>query len=177
MLGTCQTFDRDMPNTDCVQFDKGGWENGPCTSGSLLPKSALVNNDLKACFFYGEPDCNGVGRAQHEYCITASEASNGMWENFKSFRCDVSLSSDALNKSRLHIKIADTYQWDGSVDILANVGCKNGVSTNICTNDCECRCNAQNLDCPKGTEDDPIPVGCNHWALQNCVQNCVCVNP
>ncbi|KAJ3544246.1 hypothetical protein NM208_g3155 [Fusarium decemcellulare] len=74
-VGTCYTFDDDMPGTICAQFTRGGWE-GP-----------------------NGPGCTGPGRSQNDGCITASEEG---WDRFRSFRCD----------------------WDGSVDVLGNVGCQ-----------------------------------------------------
>ncbi|KAF5004837.1 hypothetical protein FDECE_8681 [Fusarium decemcellulare] len=88
-VGTCYTFDDDMPGTICAQFTRGGWE-GPngCDSSSLVPQSIIVRNQNRPCYFYNNPGCTGPGRSQNDGCITASEEG---WDRFRSFRCDVSL--------------------------------------------------------------------------------------
>lgn len=87
-VGTCYTFDEGMPGTACAQFTRGGWE-GPngCDSSSLVPKSVIVRNQNRPCYFYNSPGCTGPGRYQDDGCITASEEG---WDRFRSFRCDVS---------------------------------------------------------------------------------------
>ncbi|KAH7137055.1 hypothetical protein B0J13DRAFT_528540 [Dactylonectria estremocensis] len=149
-VGACYTFDEPMPGTDCEQFTNGGWA-GPmaCDSRSLLPQSSFVKNQGRPCLFYEEPDCNSASSAVWDGCITAK---------VRSFRCDI-------------------HQWDGTVDILGNVGCSNGVSTNVCVNDCQCQCAGQNLVCPNPDDPEDMPAQCNYAALALCRNQCSCFNP
>ncbi|KAK3312942.1 hypothetical protein B0H66DRAFT_631830 [Apodospora peruviana] len=144
---TCYTFDRNMPNTDCAQYTRGGWGGpDPCTGDSLLPKSALVRNENKACTFYSEDDCKGMANFIWDGCRDPDAS-----EVYKSFKC----------------------LWDDSVDILGFVGCRNGVSSNACVNDCDCKCDGQNLVC----DHDGASLQCNAATLAICTSNCGCINP
>ncbi|KAK3312943.1 hypothetical protein B0H66DRAFT_644080 [Apodospora peruviana] len=145
--GTCYTFDEEMPGTDCAQYSRGGWE-GPdgCTKDSLLPKSVIQRNGNVPCIFYSQKNCEGALIQETGTCVDGTPL--GL-DSFSSFSCS----------------------WDGTVDILGNVGCHDGVSTNVCINDCNCVCNGQRLFCPEN------PLRCTEMTIANCVKNCNCINP
>jgi hypothetical protein len=86
----CHTFDEAMPNTDCEQYIRGGWDNMGCDSSSLLPRSVFVRNDKKVCYLFNESHCQGRRRAAVEDGCKAAKVNDGESENFKSFRCSVS---------------------------------------------------------------------------------------
>lgn len=142
--GTCYTFDDAMPGTDCAQYNKGGAE-GPtgCTSESLLPMSVIQENGNVACTFYSQGSCQGGSVQTMDKCVDGAFV--GI-KNFKSFSCT----------------------WDQTVDILGNVGCHDGVSTNVCVNDCNCVCNGQVLICP------PKSFRCTPAAYLLCQDFCNC---
>ncbi|KAK4213541.1 hypothetical protein QBC37DRAFT_463747 [Rhypophila decipiens] len=84
--GTCYTFDRNMPGTDCAEYTRGGWGGpGGCTSGSLLPKSALQKNgNGPACTFYSKEECGGSSTTTVDVCVDGTAI--GL-DTFASFRC------------------------------------------------------------------------------------------
>ncbi|ORY16234.1 hypothetical protein BCR34DRAFT_638677 [Clohesyomyces aquaticus] len=145
---TCYTFDQPMPNTDCTQFVRGGAEKGPCSNASLLPKSIFTHNQDRFCALYTDPDCKS-GIPTLDRCSTASDQG---WDHFGSFKCF----------------------WDGTVDILGNVGCGNGQSMGVCVNDCGCLCDGIKLACPS---DENVPATCTEWGLKACRAQCICVAP
>ncbi|KAJ3544247.1 hypothetical protein NM208_g3154 [Fusarium decemcellulare] len=118
--GTCYTFDDPMPLTYCSEFKRGGWEGpGGCQGGSLLPQSIIQQNPIP-CTFYSEKNCQGTSQQTIDTCVDGSSLGISNW---KSFSCTS----------------------DDTVDILANVGCHNTVSTNVCVNDCGFHCKGQIL--------------------------------
>ncbi|KAH7137054.1 hypothetical protein B0J13DRAFT_677795 [Dactylonectria estremocensis] len=147
--GTCYTFDDDMPDTYCDQYTRGGWE-GPsgCVGASLLPMSVVQRNPIP-CTFYSEKNCEGALQRSTDICVDGSALGISNW---KSFSCTS----------------------DDSVDILANVGCHNAVSTNVCVNDCGFHCNGQVL-----VPGVPSPSGplCSPETIAVCEKYCDCINP
>ncbi|KAM5350702.1 hypothetical protein ACJ41O_007207 [Fusarium nematophilum] len=100
-IGSCYTFDDPMPGTNCEQYTRGGWA-GPMGCDS----GSLMP---QSAFVKNE------GRP----CLFFEEKgcsgpSSAVWDGcltakVKSFRCI----------------------WDSTVNILGNVGCGNGMSTNV----------------------------------------------
>ncbi|KAF5229343.1 hypothetical protein FAUST_10465 [Fusarium austroamericanum] len=52
----CITFDGNMPDTGCRQYNNGGTSNGGC-SGSLIPRSMIT--EAGRCVVYDQPNCKG----------------------------------------------------------------------------------------------------------------------
>ncbi|ORY16204.1 hypothetical protein BCR34DRAFT_597769 [Clohesyomyces aquaticus] len=140
--GTCYTFDGGMPATNCAEYTKGGAE-GPtgCTGSSLLPKSVHQKNGNLPCTFYTDESRKGDLVHGSDWCVDAVSLG---YDNFKSFSCD----------------------WDQKVDVLANVACFNGMSTNVGVNDCNCRCHGIVLICP------PESLTCTPTVYALCEENC-----
>lgn len=155
-----------MLGTDCAQYNKGGAE-GPtgCTSESLLPMSVIQENGNIACTFYSQGSCQGGSVQTIDKCVDGAFV--GI-KNFKSFSCTVSLPHW---RGCLNTACWFSVKWDQRVDILGNVGCHDGVSTNVCVNDCNCVCNGQALICP------PKSLRCTPAAYGLCQEFCNCVNP
>ncbi|KAM7222965.1 hypothetical protein V8F06_001521 [Rhypophila decipiens] len=152
--GTCINFDQD-PNSmnllSCAQYQNGGNQGPlPCSTDGLIPRSVRAINGPRACEFFSKRDCDGGLHqvAGERPCLTSTDVG---FENYESFRCD----------------------WDDSVNVEGFVGCHDGVSSNVCVNDCGCQClnGGQNMQCI------PDLVRCSLRALEVCELSCVCVNP
>ncbi|KAM7182820.1 hypothetical protein V8F20_012829 [Naviculisporaceae sp. PSN 640] len=155
--GSCYNLDQnpnEMELVSCAQYENGG-ANGPlaCSNNAIVPRSIRQKNEPLPCEFYSDRDCQGglhqIGGERP--CLTATDVG---FENYQSFKCS----------------------WDDSVDILGEVGCANGVSTNVCVNDCACKCleGGQRMVCAQNPD---VLVRCNEKAIANCQLNCVCINP
>jgi hypothetical protein len=89
----CYDFDMNMDGVQCQQYTHGGAQNGPCTSDSLMPMSAIVNPDGPAecslSWDYGCGVTSVTAPAWTNSCQVPSPAAGGAF-TFKSFKCTVS---------------------------------------------------------------------------------------
>ncbi|KAF2648306.1 hypothetical protein K491DRAFT_684787 [Lophiostoma macrostomum CBS 122681] len=154
---TCHTFDTAMPDVLCSQYN-GGDGPHPCTSDSLIPMSVIQKNGHVACTFYSESGCDGTAISKVD---TGDEPD------------EVITCVDGTAVGVIYIDLLTRQQWDDETDVdtTAGVGCHDGLSTNVCVNDCNCKCSGQVLFCI------PTTPTCTPKALALCEEFCDCVNP
>ena len=85
----CMTFDQDMPGTECDEFQRGGWDKGPCTTGSLIPKSIYMRGG--GCVAFNQAGCKGNYAATNspysDHADTCTSFDSDGWGPVRSFYC------------------------------------------------------------------------------------------